>query len=59
VPWLLSFAQPTIWEISRPWYLAWPGLVYIAATLVTLGWIAASGRPPARRSPGQVAHPSR
>ncbi|MEI7718120.1 MAG: mannosyltransferase, partial [Mycobacterium sp.] len=28
VPWLLSFAQPTIWEISRPWYLAWAGLVY-------------------------------
>ena len=26
VPWLLSFAQPTIWQISRPWYLAWAGL---------------------------------
>lgn len=50
VPWLLSFAQPTIWEISRPWYLAWPGLVYIVATLVTLGWIAANpyGRAPHR-----------
>lgn len=44
VPWLLSFAQPTIWQISRPWYLAWAGLIYIVATLVTLGWIAASGR---------------
>jgi alpha-1,2-mannosyltransferase len=44
VPWLLSFAQPTIWEISRPWYLAWAGLVYAVATLVTLGWIAATGR---------------
>ncbi|MEW5808391.1 MAG: mannosyltransferase [Actinomycetota bacterium] len=43
VPWLLSFAQPTIWEISRPWYLAWAGLVYIAATLATLGWIASRG----------------
>jgi alpha-1,2-mannosyltransferase len=41
VPWLLSFAQPTIWEIGRPWYLAWAGLVYIVATLATLGWIAA------------------
>lgn len=40
VPWLLSFAQPTIWEISRPWYLAWAGLVYPVATLITLGWIA-------------------
>ncbi len=50
VPWLLSFAQPTIWEIGRPWYLAWPGLVYIVATLVTLGWIALgpSGRAPHR-----------
>ncbi|MDZ4236433.1 MAG: mannosyltransferase [Dietzia sp.] len=44
VPWLLSFAQPTIWEISRPWYLAWAGLVYIVATLATMAWIAATGR---------------
>jgi len=44
VPWLLSFAQPTIWQISRPWYLAWAGLVYVVATLSTLGWIAASRR---------------
>ncbi|MCG7596952.1 mannosyltransferase [Mycobacterium sp. PSTR-4-N] len=43
VPWLLSFAQPTIWEISRPWYLAWAGLIYIVATLATLGWIASRG----------------
>ena len=43
-PWLLSFAQPTIWQISRPWYLAWAGLIYIVATLVTLAWIAASRR---------------
>ena len=56
VPWLLSFAQPTIWQIGRPWYLAWPGLVYIVATLVTLGWIAASGRRVARLSPAQVPH---
>jgi alpha-1,2-mannosyltransferase len=44
VPWLLSFAQPSIWQISRPWYLAWPGTIYIVATLGTLGWIAASRR---------------
>jgi alpha-1,2-mannosyltransferase len=44
VPWLLSFAQPTIWQIGRPWYLAWAGLVYIVAGLATLGWIVASGR---------------
>jgi alpha-1,2-mannosyltransferase len=44
VPWLLSFAQPTIWEIGRPWYLAWAGLIYVVATLATLGWTAATGR---------------
>ncbi|MEZ0051668.1 alpha-1,2-mannosyltransferase [Mycobacterium sp. MAA66] len=44
VPWLLSFAQPTIWVISRPWYLAWAGLIYPLVTLATLGWMAASGR---------------
>jgi alpha-1,2-mannosyltransferase len=43
-PWLLSFAQPTIWQISRPWYLAWAGLVYIVAVVATLIWIAATGR---------------
>ena len=41
VPWLLSFAQPTIWQIGRPWYLAWTGLVYIVATMLTLAWVAA------------------
>jgi alpha-1,2-mannosyltransferase len=44
VPWLLSFAQPSIWQISRPWYLAWAGLVYIVAAVSTLIWIAATGR---------------
>ncbi len=44
VPWLLSFAQPTIWQISRPWYLAWAGLTYIVAAMATLAWIAVSGR---------------
>ena len=40
VPWLLSFFQPSIWQDSRPWYLAWAGLVYIVGALVTLGWMA-------------------
>jgi alpha-1,2-mannosyltransferase len=44
IPWLLSFAQPTIWVINRPWYLAWAGLIYPVATLTTLGWIAVSRR---------------
>lgn len=62
VPWLLSFAQPTIWQIGRPWYLAWAGLVYIVATLVTLAWIAISGPAEGPRSPRlsreQVSDPS-
>jgi alpha-1,2-mannosyltransferase len=44
VPWLLLFAQPTIWQISRPWYLAWAGLAYIVAALITLAVIAALDR---------------
>ncbi|OBG92325.1 alpha-(1-2)-phosphatidylinositol mannosyltransferase [Mycobacterium sp. E136] len=44
VPWLLSFAQPTIWVIPRPWYLAWAGLIYIVATLATLAWMAVGRR---------------
>ena len=55
VPWLLSFAQPTIWATGRPWYLAWAGLVYIVATLATLGWIAAN---PAPRGSRQYPAPS-
>ncbi|AKN18553.1 mannosyltransferase [Mycobacterium haemophilum DSM 44634] len=47
VPWLLSFAQPTIWQLGRPWYLAWGGLVYIVAALATLSWIAVIGKRPA------------
>ncbi len=44
VPWLLSFAQPTIWQSGRAWYLAWGGMVYIVATLATLTWIATARR---------------
>ena len=63
VPWLLSFAQPTIWEISRPWYLAWAGLIYIVATLLTLAWIAtlpvsSRGGPRSRRYRAPSPDPS-
>ena len=58
VPWLLSFAQPDIWQISRPWYLAWAGLVYPVATCATLAWIAVSGRA-VRRSDAPGPHPGR
>lgn len=58
VPWLLSFAQPTIWQIGRPWYLAWAGLIYVAATLATLAWMAFSAPAP-RRSRQPAPGPSR
>lgn len=51
VPWLLSFAQPTIWEVGRPGLLAWAGLVYPVATVATLAWMALSGRDPACSAP--------
>ncbi|OMC54086.1 mannosyltransferase [Mycobacterium sp. IS-2888] len=57
VPWLLSFAQPSIWQLGRPWYLAWAGLVYIVAALATLIWIAATGRR-AVPSDGQPSQPA-
>ncbi|EUA48355.1 mannosyltransferase [Mycobacteroides abscessus] len=44
VPWLLSFAQPDIWRIDRPWPLAWAGLVDIVAAIATLTWMAVVGR---------------
>ena len=56
-PWLLSFAQPTIWQTGRPWYLAWAGLVYIVAALATLAWAAATGRR-SRRSVSPAPDPS-
>jgi alpha-1,2-mannosyltransferase len=60
VPNLLSLAQPSIWVVSRPWYLAWAGLVYIAATLVTFGWIAVTGlRVRRSRAALPARHPSR
>jgi alpha-1,2-mannosyltransferase len=58
VPWLLSFAQPTIWQLGRPWYLAWAGLVYIVAALVTLGWIATTGTHGADDGPAPVMTPA-
>lgn len=44
VPSLLASAEPSLWQISRPWYLAWAGVVYVAAALVTLGWIVLTGK---------------
>lgn len=38
--WLLKLIQPPTHQISPPWYLAWEGMGYVAATLITLAWVA-------------------
>jgi alpha-1,2-mannosyltransferase len=55
VPWLLSFAQPSIWQHGRAWYLAWGGMVYIVVALATMIWIAVNG---GRRAASPVPHQS-
>lgn len=49
VPWILSFQQPSIWDISRPWPMALAGAVYAAGTMALLVWTAVSGRRVATR----------
>lgn len=49
-PWLLALVQHSQWQTSRPWYLAWAALAYLAATVGTLAWIALTGLR-SRRSP--------
>jgi alpha-1,2-mannosyltransferase len=44
VPSILAMAEPSLWQISRPWYLAWAGLAYIGAAMATLAWMAVTGR---------------
>ncbi|MBO0856089.1 MAG: mannosyltransferase [Nocardia sp.] len=43
VPWLLCFFQPTIWQVSRPAWLAWLGTVYSFGVLATYAWIIWTG----------------
>lgn len=43
IPNALAQLQVDRWEIGRPWYEAWAGLVYPLVTLATLGWIIATG----------------
>ncbi|RJO75781.1 mannosyltransferase [Nocardia panacis] len=44
VPWVLSFAQPSIWDISRPGMLSWLGAVDVLGVLVLLCWIIRQGQ---------------
>jgi alpha-1,2-mannosyltransferase len=56
-PWLLALVQHSQWQISRPWYLAWAALAYVAAAVATMGWVAVTGRR-SRRSPSPARSPS-
>ncbi len=44
VPWVLSFQQPSIWEIDRPLILAVAGAAYAVGTLAFFLVVAAHGR---------------
>lgn len=44
VPWVLSFAQPSIWTISRPGVLSWLGTVDVLGVLAFYAWVIWSGR---------------
>lgn len=63
VPWVLGFAQSSIWTIPRPGILSWLGAVDVIGVLVTFAWLIYVGRlssaRPADRSPEPVPHPVR
>ncbi|WP_084528672.1 mannosyltransferase [Nocardia crassostreae] len=44
VPWVLLYAQPDIWTISRPGLLSWLGTVDVIGVLIFYVWVARSGR---------------
>lgn len=43
MPTLLAQLEPSVWQVSRPWYLAWAGMVYGVVAIGTLGWIIFAG----------------
>lgn len=62
--WLLSYAQPSIWDVGRPAVFAWLGVVNVAAAIAVYVWLIVASRitrtvarPPARRSGERVADP--
>ncbi|GAB4588661.1 mannosyltransferase [Nocardia sp. IFM 10818] len=44
VPWVLLYAQPDIWTISRPGILSWLGTVDVLGVLIFYVWVARAGR---------------
>lgn len=43
-PWVLSFLQPSIWEISRPGVLSWLGTVNVVGAFGVYAWMVYAGR---------------
>lgn len=68
VPWLLGWAQDSIWDISRPAVLSWLGAANVIGALVVYAWIIHAGRTqpprepvtarPANRSDGREPDPT-
>jgi hypothetical protein len=54
VPTLLSLAPHEPEVLSRPWYLAWGGAVYVPMTLATFAWIILAGRASRRLRSGRT-----
>ncbi|WP_433658902.1 mannosyltransferase [Nocardia sp. CA-128927] len=54
IPWVLSFAQDSIWTIPRPAVLAWLGAVDVLGALAFFVWVIRSGRR-AKSSPDTAA----
>lgn len=50
-PWLPKLIWSMTPQNSHPWYLAWTGMAYIAATLITLTWVATTSPSVRRRAP--------
>ncbi|WP_148262491.1 mannosyltransferase [Hoyosella subflava] len=44
VPWVLSFAQPTIWSTVEPYALVWVALVYVVGALAVFATVLFAGR---------------
>ena len=44
IPTLLAQLESSVWQVSRPWYLAWAGMVYGIVAAGTLGWIVLTGK---------------
>jgi alpha-1,2-mannosyltransferase len=50
---LLSAAQDSIWDISRPAPLAWLGAIHVLGALAVYVWIAIAGRDRTREIAGR------